>query len=115
MLPSNLRKGPQTIGAALMICHALWPFSAGRAEESPSGVQAPQIWTCSYVASTPQGPLQIIAKFQVVGQELAAQYRSQIQAEVGMTENDIDRVAWDRRSAGPRSSLIVGTAHFAWR
>ena len=29
------------------------------------------IWTCSYVASTPRGPLQITAKFQIVGDELA--------------------------------------------
>jgi hypothetical protein len=30
-----------------------------------------KIWICSYVAATPQGPLQITAKFQVMGDELA--------------------------------------------
>jgi hypothetical protein len=30
-----------------------------------------RIWNCSYVASTPRGPLQISAKFQIVGDELA--------------------------------------------
>jgi hypothetical protein len=39
-------------------------------EKSLSADEAP-IWTCSYVASTPRGPLQITAKFQIVGDELA--------------------------------------------
>jgi hypothetical protein len=30
-----------------------------------------QNWSCSYVASTPRGPLQITARFQIVGDELA--------------------------------------------
>ena len=40
------------------------------AEGSFSADGAP-IWTCSYIASTPRGPLQITAKFQVIGDELA--------------------------------------------
>lgn len=32
---------------------------------------APPLWTCHYIAATPHGPLQITAKFQVLGDELA--------------------------------------------
>jgi len=28
-------------------------------------------WACNYIASTPRGPLQITAKFQIIGEELA--------------------------------------------
>jgi hypothetical protein len=59
------------IGAAVLACAILGGAAFGRAEEVPSSESKPQIWTCSYMASTPQGPLQITAKFQVFGDELA--------------------------------------------
>jgi hypothetical protein len=60
-----------SIGAAALACAILGGTAFGRAEEVPSPAPNPQIWTCSYIAITPQGPLQIIAKFQVFGNELA--------------------------------------------
>jgi hypothetical protein len=36
-----------------------------------SSAEEPRIWVCSYIASAPRGPLQITARFQVVGDELA--------------------------------------------
>jgi hypothetical protein len=56
--------------ATILACATL---AAGRvaAQESPPSAEASRIWTCNYVASTPQGPLQITAKFQVIGDELA--------------------------------------------
>jgi hypothetical protein len=59
------------VGAAVLACAILGGVAVGRAEETPSSAPDPQIWTCSYIASTPQGPLQITAKFQVMGSELA--------------------------------------------
>jgi hypothetical protein len=59
------------IGAVMIACAIFGGVCFGRAEEAPSSAANQQIWTCSYIASTPQGPLQIIAKFQVFGNELA--------------------------------------------
>ena len=59
------------IGAAVLACAIFGGVSFGSSEEVPSSAPNRQIWTCSYVASTPQGPLQITAKFQVFGNELA--------------------------------------------
>jgi hypothetical protein len=42
-----------------------------RANEAASGAPAGATWTCRYIAATPDGPLQITARFQVVGDELA--------------------------------------------
>jgi hypothetical protein len=42
-----------------------------RANEPASGAPAGPTWTCRYIAATPDGPLQITARFQVVGDELA--------------------------------------------
>jgi hypothetical protein len=58
-------------GAAILICIVLAEFSLASAEDATSGDQARQSWTCHYIATTPDGPLQITAKFQVVGEELA--------------------------------------------
>ena len=52
-------------------CCIFGAVASGRAEDIPSSVPDPQIWACSYIASTPRGPLQITAKFQVLGNELA--------------------------------------------
>jgi hypothetical protein len=46
-------------------------FSSGRTEDGPAALQARPTRTCRYIATTPDGPLQITAKFQVVGDELA--------------------------------------------
>jgi hypothetical protein len=56
---------------AFLICIALAGFSCARAGDGASAVQAGPTWTCRYIATTPDGPLQIIAKFQVLGDELA--------------------------------------------
>jgi hypothetical protein len=56
---------------AIALGAALVPALEGRAQiESSPGIEQ-QIWTCNYVATTPQGPLQITAKFQAFGDELA--------------------------------------------
>jgi hypothetical protein len=46
-------------------------FSPAHADDGPAALQARPTWTCRYIAATPDGPLQITAKFQVVGDELA--------------------------------------------
>jgi hypothetical protein len=66
-----LRPRPFATGAAFLICIVLAGFSAARADEAASAAQARQIWTCRYIATTPDGPLQITARFQVAGDELA--------------------------------------------
>lgn len=58
-------------GGALFICIALAGFSSAYAEDAASAAPARQTWTCRYIAATPDGPLQVTAKFQVVGDELA--------------------------------------------
>jgi len=62
--------GPRTIGAAVVACTIFGVACFGRAEEASSANDR-KIWTCNYIATTPQGPLQITAKFQVLGDELA--------------------------------------------
>jgi hypothetical protein len=59
------------IGAALLACAIFGGVCFGRADEVPFSAPNQQIWACSYIASTPQGPLQITATFQVFGNELA--------------------------------------------
>jgi hypothetical protein len=56
------------LGSALLMVLAGLP-SAGA--ETASVAQAQEIWTCRYIATTPDGPLQITATFQVDGDELA--------------------------------------------
>jgi hypothetical protein len=58
------------IGGVLLISIFVAGVSAGRSQEMPTTPAAP-IWTCRYLATTPDGPLQITARFQVVGDELA--------------------------------------------
>jgi hypothetical protein len=58
--------------AASFACSiACGAFSSARAKEAAFAPPSPQIWTCSYIAATPKGPLQITARFQVMGEELA--------------------------------------------
>jgi hypothetical protein len=59
------------IGAAFLARAIFGGIALALAGEVPSSAPKPQIWLCSYIASTPQGPLQITAKFQVLGDELA--------------------------------------------
>jgi hypothetical protein len=56
------------LGSLLLVALAEF-LSAGA--ETPSSVPAREAWTCRYIAATPHGPLQITAKFQVDGDELA--------------------------------------------
>jgi hypothetical protein len=58
------------IGAAVLICTIVQGGSIGRAEEKPL-IPDQKTWVCNYIAASPRGPLQITAKFQVVGDELA--------------------------------------------
>jgi hypothetical protein len=74
--PRRWRQRPAATGAACLTCIALAGFSAAglhcaRAEDAASAAQARPTWICRYIATTPDGPLQITAKFQVVGEELA--------------------------------------------
>jgi hypothetical protein len=57
--------------ASLACGIACGAFSSARAKEAAFAPPSPQIWTCSYIAATPKGPLQITARFQVMGEELA--------------------------------------------
>jgi hypothetical protein len=66
-----LRPRPAVTGAAAFICAILAGFSCARADDAASATSAPPMWTCHYIAPAPHGPLQITAKFQVLGDELA--------------------------------------------
>jgi hypothetical protein len=55
------------LGLLLLV---LAEFSSAGAETA-SAAQARETWSCRYIAATPDGPLQITAKFQVDGDELA--------------------------------------------
>ncbi len=70
-----LRPRPVVTGAAALICAILCTilagFSRARADDAASATWVPPLWTCHYIAATPRGPLQITAKFQVLGDELA--------------------------------------------
>jgi hypothetical protein len=61
---------PVATGEALLIC-ILLAGSVARANEAASAAPDGPTWTCRYIAATPDGPLQITARFQVVGDELA--------------------------------------------
>jgi hypothetical protein len=60
---------PVATVAASLICVLVGGLS--RAEDADTLLPAPSIWTCHYIATTPDGPLQITARFQVAGDELA--------------------------------------------
>jgi hypothetical protein len=66
-----LRPRSVATGAVLRIGVVLAGFSFAHAKDAASLTEARQTWTCRYIATTPDGPLQITAKFQVVGDELA--------------------------------------------
>jgi len=59
-----------SVSLAVLGCAVFGEVSFGRSEEAASSAPRPQIWSCSYVASAPQGPLQVTARFQVAGSEL---------------------------------------------
>jgi hypothetical protein len=74
--PGPLRQRSVAANAAMLICIGIAGFSfaglsCARAEHADFVPAAGQKWTCRYVATTPDGPLQITAMFQVVGEELA--------------------------------------------
>ena len=66
---SPLTRAP-AIALAVLLFVVLQEAAFGRADEEPQAHDQ-TIWSCSYIATTPRGPLQIIAKFQVFGDELA--------------------------------------------
>jgi hypothetical protein len=73
--PRPLRQRSVAARAAVLTCIGLAGFSyaglsCARAEDPAVVLAAGQKWTCRYVATTPDGPLQITATFQVVGDEL---------------------------------------------
>jgi hypothetical protein len=57
------------LGSAFLVAFA--GFSSAGAGDATAAAQAPPTWTCRYIATTRDGPLQITATFQVVGDELA--------------------------------------------
>jgi hypothetical protein len=63
--------GSTASGATLLLCILLTGSSFARSDDAASAEPAGPTWTCRYIAATPNGPLQITTKFQVVGQELA--------------------------------------------
>jgi hypothetical protein len=62
---------PAATGGTLLVCILLAGPSFARGDEAASARLAGPTWTCRYIAATPDGPLQITARFQVVGDELA--------------------------------------------
>lgn len=62
---------PVAIGGPVLVCSLLAGPSFARGDDAASAAPAGPTWTCRYIAATPNGPLQITAKFQVVGEELA--------------------------------------------
>jgi hypothetical protein len=62
--------GPRTFSTAILACTILGGVSFTCAEEA-SSAHNQKTWICNYIATTSQGPLQITAKFQVLGDELA--------------------------------------------
>src|ERR1700684_3186816 len=65
-----LLAGMRTAAATVVTSALLSGVTDGLADQTPSG-QNQETWTCSYIAATPRGLLQITAKFQIVGDELA--------------------------------------------
>ena len=59
------------IVAAALSCAIAAAFAHARAEEDAYAAPTRSIWTCRYIAATPDGPLQITTRFQVIGDELA--------------------------------------------
>jgi hypothetical protein len=68
MIRQRFLRPVATGGAVLCI---LLAGSLARASEPASEAPAGPTWTCRYIAATPDGPLQITARFQVIGNELA--------------------------------------------
>jgi hypothetical protein len=62
---------PAATGGILLAFLLLAGPSFARGEEAASAAPAGPTWTCHYIAATPDGPVQITAKFQVIGDELA--------------------------------------------
>jgi hypothetical protein len=62
--------GLRTFWTAIFACTSVAVVSFACAEEASSAHDR-NTWICNYIATTPQGPLQITAKFLVMGDELA--------------------------------------------
>jgi hypothetical protein len=62
---------PVASGAALLVCTLLAGLSLACGDEAAPAAPDGPTWICRYIAATPDGPLQITARFQVVGDELA--------------------------------------------
>ncbi len=62
---------PVARGASFLICALLSGLAHARAGEAAGALPDQSTWTCHYVATTPDGPLQITARFEIVGNELA--------------------------------------------
>ena len=62
---------PVARGASFLICAIVSGLAQARAEKAAAALPARSTWTCHYIATTPDGPLQITARFQIVGDELA--------------------------------------------
>jgi hypothetical protein len=67
----SLRSQWVATGVAFLTCVLLAGFSRAGAEDAASAAPNQQIWTCRYIATTPDGPLQITTRFRIVGDELA--------------------------------------------
>ena len=60
-----------SIAAAALICVAPETGAALHADQGAGVTSPPPKWTCRYLATTPDGPLQVTATFEVIGDELA--------------------------------------------
>lgn len=60
-----------SIAAAAFTCAALETGAPPHANEGAAAISPPPRWICRYLAATPDGPLQVTATFEVIGDELA--------------------------------------------
>jgi hypothetical protein len=67
--PSQLQS--VATGVAFLACVLPAGFSHAGARDAASAAPDRQVWICRYIATTPDGPLQIATRFRIVGDELA--------------------------------------------
>jgi hypothetical protein len=65
------RRRWSSIAAAAFVCAALETGAPLHADEGAAAISPPPRWICRYLAATPDGPLQVTATFEVIGDELA--------------------------------------------
>jgi hypothetical protein len=102
--------------AVVLLSITVGGISSGRAENAASTGQAPQTWTCRYIAATPDGPLQITAKFQVVGDELAEV--ETIPSGLNFSEKykiNAQRCTWARRHSSSKTGVNALSAPLTTR